>query len=358
FDFTEHPHRRYNPLTRSWVLCSPHRAKRPWLGQKETVNKEVRPEYLPDCYLCPRNKRAVNDTSNPDYKSTYVFPNDYPAVLEEQPDYNEEASVDQLGLGEMDEKAKKLFQVRGVRGNCHVVCFTPKHNVTLAEMTVPEIKQVVDTWADLYQKLGAKEYVNYVQMFENKGSAMGCSNPHPHGQIWSLEDVPEEPSKEIRAFKAYREENHSCLLCDYTSIECKAKARVVCENDSFLCVTPFWAVWPYEALVVSKQHVSKIPDLNESQRVDLADIIRRITCRYDNLFECSFPYSMGIHQAPVDNQDHSEDCHLHLHFYPPLLRSATVRKFLVGFEMLGEPQRDITAEQAAERLRACSETHY
>ncbi|CAO3671807.1 unnamed protein product [Umbelopsis ramanniana] len=348
FQFTQHSHRRYNPLTKSWVLCSPHRTQRPWQGAQESANAPALPEYDPKCYLCPGNTRANGET-NPSYKTTYAFPNDFPAVKADQPEYKED-----------EESAKGLLRVTGVRGQCHVICFSPAHNLTIAEMSEQDILPVVKQWIKCYEDMAKVEYINHVQIFENKGSAMGCSNPHPHGQMWCTEDVPEEPAKEIKAMAEYRQQNNACLLCDYAKLETttQGKPRVVCENDSFACVVPFWAVWPFETMVVSKRHVTSVSKLDDAQQKDLANILRRIACRYDNLFQCSFPYSMGIHQAPVDGQDHNDDTHLHLHFYPPLLRSATVKKFLVGFEMMGEPQRDLTPEQAADRLRSCSEVHY
>jgi UDPglucose--hexose-1-phosphate uridylyltransferase len=225
-----------------------------------------------------------------------------------------------------------LLRVTGVRGQCHVICFSPAHNLTIAEMSEQEILPVVKQWVKCYDDVAKVDYINHVQIFENKGSAMGCSNPHPHGQMWCTEDVPEEPSKEIKSMAEYRQKNHSCLLCDYAKLETstQGKPRVVCENDSFVCVVPFWAVWPFETMVVAKHHVTNVSQLDDAQQKDLANILRRIACRYDNVFQCSFPYSMGIHQAPVDGKDHSDDTHLHIHFYPPLLRSATVKKFLVG----------------------------
>ncbi|KAI9319627.1 galactose-1-phosphate uridylyltransferase [Dichotomocladium elegans] len=346
FDFNNHSHRRFNPLTRSWVLCSPHRTQRPWQGHRESAYMEKRPEYDPTCYLCPGNQRANGD-HNPNYESTFVFPNDFAAVKSDQP-----------ALPDCTSDDDDLIRAQGVRGECHVMCFSPRHDLTMAEMTVDEIEHVVNEWTASYEAMAEKEYVKHVQIFENKGAAMGCSNPHPHGQMWCTEEIPEEPRTELESLKAYRETHEDkCMLCLYASREAnESDKRVVFENDTFICVVPFWALWPFETLLLPKEHVSCLPEMTANQRRDLADALRRITCRYDNLFECSFPYSMGIHQAPV--QGDYEYAHLHLHFYPPLLRSATVRKFLVGFEMLGEPQRDITPEQAAARLRDCSETHY
>ncbi|KAI7859726.1 galactose-1-phosphate uridylyltransferase [Circinella umbellata] len=343
FDFNNHSHRRYNPLTRSWVLCSPHRTQRPWQGHRESAQIEKRPEYDPTCYLCPGNQRA-NGENNPTYTSTHSFPNDFAAVKSEQP--------------AMPDTNDDLLRVEGVRGECHVICFSPRHDLTMAEMSVNEITNIVDQWTTSYQDLAKKEYIKHVQIFENKGAAMGCSNPHPHGQLWATEQIPEEPQVELESLQQYKKDhNDGCLLCNYVKREQqKSQERIVIENDSFVCIVPFWALWPFETLVLPKEHITSLPKMTKEQRVDLADMLRRVTCRYDNLFECSFPYSMGIHQAPV--QGEYDYAHFHLHFYPPLLRSATVRKFLVGFEMLGEPQRDLTPEQAAARLRACSEVHY
>ncbi|KAI8994822.1 galactose-1-phosphate uridylyltransferase [Pilobolus umbonatus] len=344
FDFNNNSHRRYNPLTRSWVLCSPHRTQRPWQGQQEDDASEQRPEYDPKCYLCPGNQRASGE-SNPEYESTFCFPNDYAAV-----------KVDQPALAATDDD---LLKVEGVRGECHVICFSPRHDLTLAEMPVEDIEKVVDIWTSSYLEMGKKDYISNVQIFENKGAAMGCSNPHPHGQMWCTESIPEEPYKELQSMEEYRQTHDGqCLLCNYAKREMDdpKRERTVFENDTFLVVVPFWAVWPFEVMVLPKVHIGSLPEMDDKQKTDLADAIRRITCRYDNLFKTSFPYSMGIHQKPLRSED--DLAHLHLHYYPPLLRSASVRKFLVGFEMLGEPQRDLTPEQAAARLRDLPEVHY
>ncbi|ORX59478.1 galactose-1-phosphate uridylyltransferase [Hesseltinella vesiculosa] len=350
FDFSNDSHRRYNPLTKSWVLCSPHRTNRPWQGQQEGPQLDKRPSYDPKCYLCPGNTRANGD-KNPTYDSTFVFPNDFAAVKSDQPAYQPD-----------DEDDVDLFRVQGVRGECHVICFSPRHDLTMAEMTTDEVALIVAQWRDSFACIKQKQpWIQYVQIFENKGAAMGCSNPHPHGQMWCTETIPQEPYQELLAMQEYQH-NHQggCLLCNYVQHELEKDERVIMTNDSFVCLVPFWAVWPFEVMVLPKHHCADLMALHQDQQHDLADILRRMTCRYDNLFSCSFPYSMGLHQAPLHSATSglAQAAHLHLHFYPPLLRSATVRKFLVGFEMLGEPQRDITPEQAAKRLKECSEIHY
>jgi UDPglucose--hexose-1-phosphate uridylyltransferase len=342
FSLTDHPHRRFNPLNREWVLVSPHRAKRPWQGQTETPARERRPSYDPTCYLCPGNVRANNER-NPDYPSVFVFENDFAALLPETPP------------GEVS--VEELLEARSERGVCRVICFTPSHDLTLATMTEDQITRVVETWTEQYEEIGAKETIRHVQIFENKGAMMGCSNPHPHGQIWANESLPLIPARELEAQQAYWEERRSCLLCDYLRLELECVERNVVETAHFLAVVPFWAVWPFETLVLSKAHHAALPEFSEAERRDLARLLKTLTTRYDNLFTVSFPYSMGVHQAPTKGPVPA-GMHWHMHFYPPLLRSAEVRKHMVGYEMLAEPQRDITPETAAERLRAVSERHY
>jgi len=338
------PHRRWNPLTREWVLVSPHRNQRPWQGQVERSGPAAALQYDPACYLCPGNERAVG-TKNPKYSSTFVFTNDFAALRPE------------VGPARLDVGGCGLQVAESEAGTCKVVCFSPRHDLTLARMGVEEIRTVVDVWSDQYRELGSLSDINYVQVFENRGKIMGCSNPHPHGQIWANQTVPNQPGKELESQLAYHSQHFSCLLCDYLKLEQKDGSRVVCENESFMALVPFWAIWPFEVLLISKKHARDFTSFDPVARTALADILKRITTRYDNLFEVSFPYSMGFHPAPTDKEPHSE-WHFHAHYYPPLLRSATVRKFMVGYEMLGSPQRDITPELAASRLRDASEVHY
>eukprot|EP00177_Eucheuma_denticulatum_P005555 GFKZ01010098.1.p1 GENE.GFKZ01010098.1~~GFKZ01010098.1.p1 ORF type:complete len:364 (-),score=29.52 GFKZ01010098.1:1011-2102(-) len=350
FDYNEHPHRRYNPLSGRWVLCSPHRAKRPWQGSVEERPSDDRPEYDPKDYLGPGNFRVNGTIQNPVYDTTFVFDNDFMALLPDTPT----GSVGSV-------EANDLLVAKAVKGKCRVVCFSPKLNLTVAEMTVDEIKHVIDAWVDEYASLAKLDYIGHVQIFENKGEMMGCSNQHPHGQIWASEFVPEEPRTVLTNLEKYHAAKGTHLLEDYVQLELAEKVRIVCQNNSFLAVVPFWAVWPFEVLVMSKTRVPCLLNFSSEMKADLADIYRRVAARYDNLFTTLFPYSMGIHQAPTENGTDPAAhpyAHFHMHFYPPLLRSATVRKFMVGFEMLGEAQRDLTAEQAAARLAACSEEHY
>jgi len=342
FDLTAHPHTRLNILTGEWVLVSPHRSKRPWQGKVEAPALTRRPSYVDDCYLCPGNTRA-DGTKNAAYEGPIAFTNDFSALLSDTP----AGGVDDDGL----------FVARSQKGICKVVCFSPRHDLTLPEMEVPEIRKVVDLWCTELKELAAVPFIKYIQIFENKGEIMGCSNPHPHGQIWASENVPMEIEKETREQLKYYQQHGKSLLSAYLDKELKAEERVIAENDHFAAVVPFWAVWPYEAMIISRRHVQNLLQFTAAEKEALADILKQLTTRYDNLFETSFPYSAGMHQAPFNSGDHPE-WHWHMHFYPPLLRSASVKKFMVGYEMLANPQRDITPEYAAARLRALPLVHY
>lgn len=338
---TDHPHRRLNPLTGEWVLVSPHRMKRPWQGRVEKTADDARPKHDPKCYLCPGNTRAGGE-QNPPYESTFVFTNDFAALLPDVPDSG--APTHPLLRGE------------SVQGTCRVICFSPRHDLTLPNLPVPDIHKVVDLWAEQTTELG--ERYRWVQVFENKGETMGCSNPHPHGQIWAVDTLPTEIANEDSHQKRYQDEHGRLLLLDYARVELEHNERIIVQNDHWLAVVPYWAVWPFEVLLIPHQRsILRVPDLDDTERGALADLLKRLLTRYDNLFQTSFPYSMGWHGAPFQQQ-HVDHWQLHAHFYPPLLRSATVRKFMVGFEMLAEAQRDLTPEQAAERLRDLPEVHY
>ncbi len=342
FHANEHPHRRYNPLLDEWILVSPHRAKRPWQGQNEKVIAENRPEHDENCYLCSGNVRS-NGEKNENYTDCYVFENDFSALLKEEVVF--------------ENNSNSLFQLKPERGINKVICFSPKHNLTLPEMEVTAIEKVVQTWKEQYLELGSYDFINYVQIFENKGSVMGCSNPHPHGQIWAQSSIPTQVEKTQKSFRSYFEKNKTSLLKDYLEQELKLQERIVMESDHFVVLVPFWATWPYETMIISKRHFGNIIAMNKEETTEFAEIIKGITVKYDNLFETSFPYSSGIHQAPTDRISHPE-WHFHMHFYPPLLRSATVKKFMVGYEMLGEAQRDISPEQSAKILRDLPTIHY
>lgn len=340
FIATDHPHRRYNPLTEEWVLVSPHRAKRPWQGQQEAVNNEVKPSHDPSCYLCPRNARITGE-KNPDYQKPFVFKNDFSALLPDTP--------------APETTSDPLFRSMQAQGESRVICFSPDHSKTLPLLSVDEIYEVVKVWQEQVQELS--QTYPWVQVFENKGAAMGCSNPHPHGQLWANSFIPTEVAKADQAQEKYFAAQGRLLLQDYVERELQLKERVVVETEHFCVVVPYWASWPFETLLLPKFPVKGLLELTEEQGRDLALCFKQITTKYDNLFETAFPYSMGFHFAPFNGKENAH-WQLHAHFYPPLLRSATVRKFMVGYEMLGESQRDLTPEQAADRLRNLSDIHY
>ena len=342
FDNQQDPHRRYNPLLGEWVLVSPQRAGRPWQGQSENASSYSLPEYDPTCYLCPGNERS-NGTLNPDYTNTFIFNNDFPALLT-----HEVLSVPD---------AEPLFRIEPQRGINKVVCFSPKHNLTMAELSAEAIEEVILAWQEQYTSLGSEDFINYVQIFENKGSVMGCSNPHPHGQIWAQSSLPTQIEKTQRQLRDYYQAEQRSLLADYVTQELSRKERVVLENYHFVVIVPFWATWPFETIIISKRHFCNITHMTPKEITAFADILKRIAVKYDNLFNTSFPYSSGIHQAPTDGLEHPE-WHFHMHFYPPLLRSASIKKFMVGYEMLAESQRDITPERSAAMLRDLPEIHY
>jgi UDPglucose--hexose-1-phosphate uridylyltransferase len=335
-----HPHRRFNVLTREWVLVSPQRTERPWQGQVESVQDETRPSFDPGCYLCPGNART-GGTTNPNYCGTYVFDNDFPALKAETPSW---------------EMKEGLLRASSEAGLCRVVCFSPRHDLTMARMSVAEIRAVVDTWVEEFCQLSSHARIQSVQIFENRGAMMGCSNQHPHGQIWANATVPNELAKELAAFSGYEQAHNSSLLGDYLKQELERKERIVVSNDHFIVLVPFWATWPFETLLISRRCISTMKELSDEERTGLAGILQQITIRYDGLFKTPFPYTMGFHQQPAGRD--SRKFHLHAHFYPPLLRSATVKKFMVGYEMLAMPQRDISPETAAEWLRAVPGRHY
>ncbi|THH05978.1 hypothetical protein EW145_g4403 [Phellinidium pouzarii] len=385
FDAALHPHRRFNPLTEEYVLVSPHRARRPWLGQVEPPQPVSLPEYDPSCFLCPGNER-VGGTTNPVYSSTFTFSNDF-AALAPAP------------VPSPPEPVHPLLETRPVHGHCDVLVFHPRHDLSLARLKPAAISSIIDEWTRVYAKRSSDDGIRYIQIFEarssvyfdvlqglpslqNKGAMMGCSNPHPHGQVWSMSDVPSIPAKELASFQRYASSKvgsskaprgpfeRPCLLCEYAHFEANnaADVRIVVRNEDWIVLVPWWATWPFEILLLPfRRHIPSLLDLTADEKSSFAQILAEVTVRYDNLFSCSFAYSMGIHQAPISREaaeakkeceSQSDVAHLHLHFLPPLLRSASVRKFLVGFELLAEAQRDLTPEQGAERLRECASIHY
>ncbi len=340
----DRPHRRRNPLTGEWVLVSPQRSTRPWLGQIEKTALPDIPQFDPNCYLCPGNKRADGALNNPNYEKTFVFDNDFSALLPPQ-------------SGNISRNQDELLQAEPENGVCRVICFSPRHDLSFPELELNDAVEVINTWRQQTKALSSIDYIKYVQIFENKGDVMGCSNPHPHSQIWATSHIPNEPLKEALQLDNYFAMNGRSLLADYLEKEDEIGERVITKNKHFSAVVPFWAIWPFEVLLISRRQFGSLMDLTSEETVSLVEIMQQITTRYDNLFEISFPYSMGFHQNPFNGKE-NPGWHFHAHYYPPLLRSATVKKFMVGFEMLSMPQRDITPESAAKRLREMNPIHY
>jgi len=333
------PHRRFNPLSGEWVLVSPQRTARPWQGQLEAPPPPPPPAYDPGCYLCPGNTR-VQGAPNPNYTGVFAFDNDFPALVP-QP------AASSAG--------PPLLRAEAESGAARVLCYSPRHDLTLARLPLPAIEAVVAAWTAEYRALGARADVQSISIFENRGAMMGASNPHPHGQIWANSHLPHQIARELANLAEYRARNQACLLCDYLALELERGERIVCANPSFVALVPWWANWPFEALLLSRSHAAGLDHLDRRRSHDLAAILQELFRRYDALFQVDFPNSWGFHLPPTDGASHPE-CHLHAHFYPPLLRSASIRKFMVGYELLAMPQRDLTPEAAAERLRASAAT--
>ncbi|KAH7103936.1 galactose-1-phosphate uridylyltransferase [Auriculariales sp. MPI-PUGE-AT-0066] len=345
----ELPHRRFNPLLNTYVLCSPQRTRRPWQGQVDDDNLIPEPRYDPKCYLCPGNTRSGKTEPNPNYQATWTFPNDFAALLPTTEDVTD---------------AHPLLKSEPVTGECDVIIYNPRHDLLMARMTREEIRAVITEWRALYNTRGHQKGIGHVQLFETRGATMGSSNPHPHGQAWSTSSIPSESATELASMAKYATEHDGkCLLCEYAALELHEQSRVVFSNDHFVVIVPWWASWPFEVLVLPyHRHITSIAELDDAEQASWADALSRITVRYDNMFRTMFPYVQGIHQRSVPKTANSDPkldvVHLHMHFYPPLLRSATVRKFPAGFEMLAEIQRDLTPETAAQRIRECSEVHF
>lgn len=340
---TESPHRRFNPLTGDWVLVSPHRTARPWDGQREATDNDRIPSYLSDCYLCPTNARA-GGRQNPDYTHTFVFTNDFAALLPEP-------------IAQPAPDSNGLLVSEPERGICRVICYSPRHDLSIARMTREQVRPIIDTWVDEYLSLGAHDFINHIQIFENRGLIMGCSNPHPHGQIWAGSTIPNLSARELEQQQRYLDKHGSCLLCTYLARELSSGERILFANDSFVVLVPYWAFWPFETMIIPQRHSPSLETISEKEKTDLAAIMIELGICYDNLFRTSFPYSMGIHQQPTDGSEYPA-VHYHIHYLPPLLRSQTIKKHMVGFELLAMVQRDLTAEVAAARLRDLPRNHY
>ncbi len=339
----ESPHRRFNPLTGEWVLVSPHRTARPWDGQQEEPDAELPPVYLSDCYLCPGNVRAGGQV-NPDYDKTFVFTNDFAALLPENV-FQSEHDPEGLIISEPEQ------------GICRVICYSPQHDLSVARMSQAQVVAIIDTWIEEFIDLGAHDFINHVQIFENRGLVMGCSNPHPHGQIWASSTIPNIPAKEIDQQQRYFDTHGRCLLCTYLDRERSNGLRILIENESFVVLVPYWAVWPFETMIIPRHHCPSIASMSETEKANLAAVMIELGICYDNLFLTSFPYSMGIHQQPTDGREYPA-VHYHFHYLPPLLRSQAIKKHMVGYELLATVQRDLTPEVAAARLRELPQSHY